>query len=369
MMMRNKIKKIFSHLYYLSGMKRYLPLDILRGLTVALMIVVNNPGNWGAVFAPLLHSKWDGCTPTDLVFPTFMFCVGMAMAFSLARFDGLNGKSVWKILRRSALIFLLGLFLNAFPDFDLRHLRIFGVLQRIACCYLFGAILVLSLRKPSRLAVSAGALLVVYTAILLIFGDKGATLTLEGNFSTKVDVALFGADHIYHGYGIPFDPEGPLGILSATATVLLGYLTGLFVKSRNGQDAAQTVSSLFVMGLGAVVAGLVLSIWIPINKPLWSASYVLFCAGWAVVALAAIMYFTDVRGRTGMFEPARIFGTNALTAYFLSGILADCIGLTGWNREAVCTTELLSLLYAISFMLVLWCINLVLYKKKIFIKL
>ena len=175
-------------------MKRYLPLDILRGLTVALMIVVNNPGNWGAVFPPLLHSQWNGCTPTDLVYPTFLFCVGMAMAFSLAKFGSLSGKSVRKILRRSALIFLLGLFLNAFPRFDFAHLRIFGVLQRIACCYLLGAILVLSLRKPSRLAIAAGALLAVYTAILLIFGDKGAQLTLEGNFSTKVDVALFGPD-------------------------------------------------------------------------------------------------------------------------------------------------------------------------------
>ena len=143
----------------------------------------------------------------------------------------------------------------------------------------------------------------------------------------------------------------------------------MFVKSRSGQNAAEVVSSMFVMGLGAVVAGLALSIWIPINKPLWSASYVLFAAGWAVVALAVITYFTDVRGKAGIFEPARIFGTNALTAYFLSGILADCIGMTGWNREAVCSNEILSLLYAICFMMVLWCINLILYKKKIFIKL
>ena len=350
-------------------MKRFLPLDILRGLTVALMIVVNNPGNWSAVFAPLLHSPWDGCTPTDLVYPTFMFCVGMAMAFSLSKFSSFNGKAAWKVLRRSALIFLLGMFLDAFPYFDLGHLRIFGVLQRIACCYLVGAILVLTLRKPSRLAITAGALLVVYTAVLLIFGDKGAALTLEGNFSTKVDNALLGSDHVYHGYGIPFDPEGPLGILSATATVLLGYLTGIFVKSRAERSAADTVSSLFVIGLAGVVAGLVVSIWIPINKPLWSASYVLFCAGWAVVALAAIMFFTDVRGKTSAFEPARIFGTNALTAYFLSGVLARCISITGWNREALCTNEILSLAYALCFMLLLWCVNLILYKKKIFIKL
>ena len=348
--------------------KRFVPLDILRGLTMAFMIIVNNPGKWGAQYHMLTHAPWDGCTPTDLVFPFFLFCVGMAMAFSLSKFTSINGKAVWKILRRGALIFLLGLFLNAFPFNHLDHLRIFGVLQRIACCYVLGAFLVLWLKTPKKIWCSIGILLVLYTAILLIFGEKGAQLTLEGNISGKIDVALFGSDHVYHGYGIPFDPEGPLGILSATCTALLGWLAGNMLRHRSDRDPASNVCAVLMLGLAGLLSGEILSIWIPINKPLWSASYVFHCAGWAMIVLGVIMFFTEVKGVVKPFTPAIIFGSNAIFAYFLSGFIPRCIGFTGWYSGSVFNTPFLSLLYAVLFMLVLWCINFILYKKKIFIK-
>lgn len=350
-------------------MKRFIPLDILRGLTVALMIIVNNPGSWSAVYAPLRHSPWNGCTPTDLVFPFFLFCVGMAMAFSLAKYDGLCKPALWKVFRRTILIILLGLFLNAFPFNHLESLRFCGVLQRIGLCYFLGAILVLWLKKPAGLGVSVAVLLALYTAVLLIFGDKGAQLTLEGNVSAKIDVALFGSKHVYHGYGIDFDPEGPLGTLSATCNVLLGWLVGWFVKRSADKPAAETTSRLFVFGLASLVLSQVLSIWIPINKPIWSASYVFFTCGWATVVLGVIMFFTEIKGCTKAFKPAIIFGSNAITAFFLSAMLARIIGMTGWDKTAVFNTPALSLLYAILYAMVLFCINWLLYKKKIYIKL
>ena len=349
--------------------KRFVPLDILRGITVAFMIIVNNPGKWGAQYPILTHAPWDGCTPTDLVYPFFLFCVGMAMAFSLARFSSVNGKVVWKILRRGALIFLLGLFLNAFPFNHFGSLRIFGVLQRIACCYVAGAFLVLWLKTPKKIWLSIGILLTIYTAVLLIFGEKGAQLTLNGNVSGKIDVALLGPEHVYHGYGTAFDSEGPLGILSATCSVLLGWLAGDMIKKRSDRDCASNVCSVMILGLGGLLAGEILSIWIPVNKALWSASYVFFCTGWAMIALGVIMFFTDVKGIVKPFIPAIVFGSNALVAFFLSGFISRCIGLSGWNRGAVFNTPFLSLLYAVSFMLILWCVNFFLYKKKIFIKL
>lgn len=349
--------------------KRFVPLDILRGLTVAFMIIVNNPGKWGAQYPILMHAPWDGCTPTDLVYPFFLFCVGMAMAFSLAKFDGLNGKALWKILRRGALIFLLGIFLHAIPFNDWANLRYFGVLQRIACCYVAASILVLWLKSAKKIWIAIGVLLASYTAILLIFGEPGAQFTLEGNVSGKIDVALFGANHVYDGYGIPFDPEGPLGILSATCTALLGWLAGNMIRRRSDRDPASNVCAVLMLGLAGLLAGEVVSIWIPINKALWSASYVFLCAGWAMTVLGIIMFFTEVKGVVKPFQPAIIFGTNALVAFFLSGLLARGIGLTGWYPGSVFSTPFLSLVYSLLFMLLMWLINFFLYKKKIFIKL
>lgn len=342
-------------------MKRFAPLDILRGLTVLLMIIVNHPGSWSHIYPVLEHSAWDGVTLADLVFPTFVFCCGMAMAFSLAKFDGLGGKALAKILRRGALLILIGIVVHAFPFNGWEHVRIPGVLQRIGLCYVLGGVLILGLKKPVRLWVSFVLMLAAYTAALLLFGEQGAQLTLEGNVTSRIDIALFGADHIYHGYGTAFDPEGLLGTLPATCTLLLGWFAGQEVKEGCGWW------KVLVAGAAALAAGLLVSIWIPLNKPLWSASYVLYCAGWSGIILGLIMLLTG-KGRVKAFTPAVAFGSNALFAYVLSELLGSVPGMLGFDHEAVCDTPAKSLVYAILFTSVFFVLNLVLYKKKVFIK-
>lgn len=350
-------------------MKRFIPLDILRGLTVLLMIIVNNPGSWSSIYPPLMHSAWDGCTPTDLVFPFFLFCVGMAMAFSLAKYDGLCKGAMFRIFRRGILIFLLGLLLNAFPFNHFDRLRIFGVLQRIACCYVLGSLLVLWLKRPMRIRLCIVLLLAAYTAVLLIYGDTGAQFTLEGNVSARIDVALFGSAHVYHGFGIPFDPEGPLGILSATCNVLLGWLIGNRIRRNPKKDDARSIAQVFFIGIMALAFSKILSIWVPVNKPLWSASYVFYTVGWACVVLGTVMYMTEIKSWKKVFKPAVIFGSNAITAYFLSELGAMLIGMAGWDHGSLCATQLTSLLYAVAYAAVIFCISLILYRHKIFIRL
>ena len=232
--------------------KRYASLDVLRGLTVAFMCIVNNPGTWSHIFSPLRHAPWNGCTPTDLVFPTFVFCMGCAMAFS---FEGRNtgtAKDYLRVLKRGALIFLTGLALNLYPFFPtephdpsasfgsnwlwwLEHKRIFGVLQRIGLSYILAGCLALWLRKPGKIMSAIGVLCVTYTGILLAFGQEPGAFTLEGNASVRLDRWLIGSNHCYHGYsGTDFDPEGLLGTMTTACTCLLGYLVGsMIIRSRN----------------------------------------------------------------------------------------------------------------------------------------
>ena len=228
--------------------QRYVALDVLRGMTVAGMILVNNPGNWAHVFPPLKHAPWIGCTPTDLVFPFFLFCVGVAMAFSFAKYgDALNKKSAWKLVKRGVLIFLVGTLLNLFPFYPtsphdaswtfgqnwtywIQHYRVFGVLQRIAMCYVLGGFLALWLKTPKKILIGLAVVTCLHWLILYLFGTEPGWSTLEGNISGKIDIALLGENHVYHGYGIAFDPEGLLGALSGAGTVLLGYFIGQLIR-------------------------------------------------------------------------------------------------------------------------------------------
>ena len=236
--------------------QRYVALDVLRGMTVAGMILVNNPGSWSHIFPPLKHAAWIGCTPTDLVFPFFLFCVGVAMAFSFAKYgDALNKKSAWKLVKRGILIFLVGLGLNMFPFYPtsphdagwtfgqnwvywLQHVRIFGVLQRIAMCYVLGGFLALLLKKPKRILWGIAGVTFLHWLILYVFGSDPGWSTLEGNISGKIDIALLGENHVYHGYGIPFDPEGLLGAISGAGTVLLGYFIGQMIRHTDNKTEA-----------------------------------------------------------------------------------------------------------------------------------
>lgn len=390
--------------------QRYTALDVLRGMTIAGMILVNNPGTWGKIFPPLRHASWHGCTPTDLVFPFFLFITGAALSFSFAKYsDKLNKASVKKVVVRSAMIFLTGLLLNAFPFYNtnpspdltfaqnwieyISHLRIFGVLQRIAMCYLTGALIALWLQKPRKI-ITAGVLLMALHVVILVAFGGAEPFSRDGNISGAIDVAIIGESHVYHGFGIPFDPEGLLGALSGSATVLFGYLIGGLI--RKSSDKTDAVARLYTTGIMALGAGIIMSIFIPINKPLWTPSYVLYAGGWSVVMLSFFIYFIDVRGKEKIFFPFKALGLNPLFAFVMAGLFAKTLGrIIKWDTSVLledgtikettisasswiynnCCAELLgnnefgSLLYALLYVSIFTAMAIYLYKKKIVIKL
>jgi len=393
-----------------TASQRYVALDVLRGMTVAGMILVNNPGSWGKIFAPLRHAAWSGCTPTDLVFPFFLFIVGAALSFSFAKYnDGLNSSSMGKIVKRAALIFLTGLLLNAFPFYPtspdaslsfwenyqnyLGSIRIVGVLQRIAMCYLLGGILALWLRDTKKIIGGMAVLMFIHWLILITFGT-GDPYSVEGTIAGPIDIAIFGEKHIYHGFGAPFDPEGLLGALSGSATVLFGYLIGGLI--RKSEQKIDAVGKLYTIGMLSIGAGVILSSFIPINKPLWTPSYVLYAGGWSVTMLALFIYFIDVKGKEKVFLPFRAMGLNPLFAFVMAGVFAKTLGriikwkeimvtddwhikevtvsASTWIYRNVCVNllgnnEWGSLMYALMYVTVFLLMAMWLYKKNIIIKL
>ena len=374
--------------------KRYESLDVLRGLTVAFMCIVNNPGSWAHIFPPLRHAGWVGCTPTDLVYPFFVFCMGCAMAFSFSKYEKATTKAYLKVLKRGALIFLVGFALNLYPFFPtsmhdetwtfgqnylywLQHKRIFGVLQRIGMAYAIAGCLALWLKKPGKIMAAIATLCVTYTGILLLFGRDPGAFTLEGNVSVRIDTWLVGGNHCYHGYdGTNFDPEGLLGSMTAACSCLLGYLIGSMIlgsqrnMSATGNSPDRVVNRIFVYGCLSLILGVVLSIWIPINKPLWSVSYVFYAGGWAMLALAFLAYLLDVKGYEKPFVPFKAMGMNALMAFVFSGVIAKSYGFFGFAPSRYFgANEYMSLLWALIFVSVIFSILWILYKKKIVIKL
>ena len=378
----------------LAKTKRYESLDVLRGLTVFFMCMANNPGNWGKLYTPMKHTAWTGCSPVDLIYPTFIFCMGCAMAFSFAKYEGNTGAGVWKVIKRSIGIFLVGFLLNCYPFFPteggklvfgwdtwvewMSGKRIMGVLQRIACAYLIAGLLVLWLKKPKKVAIALGVLLVLYTAILVIFGTEPGPFTLEGTVSRKIDVALLGSNHVYHGYSYDngmsaaFDPEGPLGALPAAASGLLGYLIGCLIRKTNMEHTSEYEmdGKIFVFGLLSLALGELISIWIPISKPLWSASYVFYAAGWAMLLLGFLIFCIDLKSIRKPFTPFKAMGMNALMAFVLSGVIAKSYQFFHWSpSKTFGATYFLSFSHSVLFGLVIMGILWILYKKKIFIRL
>lgn len=367
--------------------KRFLSLDILRGLTVALMIIVNNPGSWSCSFPFLQHAPWEGCTLCDMVFPSFLFCVGVSMAFALSRYTSLTSEAFRKILRRGLLLYLVGLGLNTFPFYPtgagadpqmsfwqnwvqwIGRVRLLGVLPRIAMCYVLGSVLVLWLKTPRRIIWGGVALASLYTFLMLAFaGDEGAFF-LAGNFAGKADVFVFGADHIYHGYGIPFDPEGIVGVLTGTCTVLLGYLMGQVVRS--SESKIKAVADIYTYAAVSLAAGVILSAWMPVSKPLWTVSYVLYAGGWSMLALAFLIYLVDVKGCEKPFYPFKALGMNALAMFVLSALLMRIYWIyIGWDYGVIFgVNEYMSLLFSLLYLALLLVIAVILYRKKMFIKL
>lgn len=360
---------------------RYLSLDVFRGMDVALMIIVNSPGNGDTSFGILKHAVWNGFTLTDLVFPTFLFVVGNAMSFSMKKYDNVSsGTFLKKVFKRFAIIFLLGFLMYWFPFFDngglkpIGETRIFGVLQRIALCYLFASLLLRYFKTKSVLIFSALAL-VAYHIILIVFGD----LSLTENAVLKLDKFLIGADHMYHGNGgVAFDPEGLLSTLPAIVNVIAGYFTGKFIQ-KNGQNFKTIAKLIMAAGL-LIIVGFAWDLSFPFNKKLWSSSFVLLTSGIDIFIIAILIYLLDMSkpGKwTYFFE---VFGRNTLFIYLLSELfiisLAEITmkGTTAYNWIAdtifIATAGdyFGSLLFALWIMFTCWLIGYIMDKRGIYIK-
>ena len=326
-------------------------LDAFRGLTIAGMILVNNPGSWSNVYPPLLHAPWHGWTPTDLIFPFFLFIVGVAIPFSFAkRLDrGDSRRDLWAhVLKRSVLIVAIGLFMAGFPNFDLSAIRFPGVLQRIGVVYLFAAFAYLFLGTRGRIAV-AGVLLLGYWGLMTLVPVPGfgtGDLSPDGNLAAYLDRLLMDG-HLW-SQSRTWDPEGLLSSLPAVATALLGIATGEWLRS----DRARPVKArgLLIVGVAAVVTGSAWHVWFPINKNLWTSSYVVFTAGAALWALAACYWVIDVRGRRTWSRPFVVYGRNALAVFVASGLLAKMLVRTQVGRPDGSAVSLYTWIYETMFL-------------------
>ena len=380
--------------------KRYYSLDVFRGATVALMILVNNPGSWSNIYAPLEHAEWHGCTPTDLVFPFFLFAVGNALAFVMPRFEqACTAAFLKKVFKRSLLIFAIGLFLNwsPFVRWDGDHLvgkpwdtvRIMGVLQRIALCYFFASLIIYFFKTKGAFVVSA-IILLLYWFICRWLGDAADPYSLQGWFGTAVDSRLLGVNHMYHGEGMAFDPEGLASTAPAVTQVVFGFFVGQYIQQKG--KSFEMLSNLFVAAVVLVFAGFCWDMSFPANKKIWTSSYVLYTTGLATLTLATLIFlieFKQARGAWSRFFD--VFGKNPLFIFVLSGFLPRALGLIrilekyaptgkpvyttpfGWFYEHVCQPVSVnlkngSLLYAICMIAFYWLIVYLLDKKKIYIK-
>ena len=323
-------------------------LDVFRGITIAAMILANMAGVADDVYRPLSHSEWHGCTPTDLIFPCFLFIVGVAMTFSLSKYTAENKptKAVYlRILRRTAILFILGLVLNGFWNqgvwtFDLSSIRLMGVLQRIALTYLFASLIVLKLPRKSQWLVAGGLLIAYWLTMMYIpIPDYGAgVLTREGNFGAFIDRLIIPKAHLYKGDGFNFlgDPEGLFSTIPAIVSVLAGYFTGEWIKDKK-QATSQTSMDLVLFGLCCLVIAIIWDVAFPINKKIWTSSYVLFTAGWALMLLAACYELIEVRLIKRWSKPFEIMGLNAIALFVASVFLIKITAKTqiGTGESAI----------------------------------
>jgi len=349
---------------------RYPSLDVLRGLTVALMIVVNTPGNWGHVYAPFLHAPWHGFTLTDWVFPSFLFVVGNALAFTLPRYKDMGGHAVLaKIGKRSAIIVGLGLLLCLLPKLGgpLSEVRLPGVLQRIGLCFGIAALVLHYLGTRGALVFSVAAL-AGHWLVLALFGDY----SLEGNAGRTIDLWLFGAGHLYKGEGIPFDPEGLLGTLPATVNVIAGYFAGQYLREKGA--TTRSLSVLAAAGAALCMLALCWAPLLPINKKLWTGSYVLLSTGATLIVLAALAWVIEMRGVRRWAYFFEVFGKNTLFIYVLSQVAVIVLDKTGAYGPLAATLKPIgsakaaSLVFALLFMLACWLVGYWADKRKIYIK-
>ena len=363
--------------------ERLVSLDAFRGITIAGMILVNNPGSWSHIYLPLGHAAWHGWTPTDFIFPFFLFIVGVAMAFSFpGQIEKLTTQQIYlKILRRTLTLFGLGLLLTLFPFFNFAEMRIPGVLQRIAVCYAIASVIYLNTNLRQQIGIT-GILLLAYWAIMKLIpvpGYGAGDLSVEGNLAAYIDFSLLKG----HMWKETWDPEGILSTIPAIATTLTGILTGHWLRS--GKPREEIAGWMFVAGWLAIVAGLFWGIAFPINKSLWTSSYVVFTSGCALQFLGFCYWLIDVKGIQKWAKPAIIYGMNAIAVFVLSGLLArvfiftkicgpdgQSISLKQWIYETLFTSWLsplnASLGYAILNVVFWLAMMTILYRKRIFIK-
>lgn len=396
------------------------------------MILVNNPGSWSHIYDPLEHAPWHGLTPTDLVFPFFLFAVGNAMAFVMPRLEAAGDKVFWKkVTKRSLLIFLIGLFLSWWPfvtevnrlvegtnelhkvtifksftwlDYTkdeagnivetVKGIRIFGVLQRIALCYFFASIIIYYL-KP-RKAFLAGMIILLAYWVLTYAGNPVDPYSLKGWFGTDIDIYILGKTHMYKGEGIVFDPEGLVSTMAAIVQVILGYLIGTYIQNKSKEQVDEEgkwqitqagmyrmLTGLFVIGVAMLITGFCWDMVFPINKKIWTSSYTIYTTGLAAITIATMIYMIELNNiRGGLARFFDVFGKNALFVFALSAFLPRTFalvklgdGLNPWNwmyKKVFIYTpgakENGSLLYALFIITFMWAICYWMDKKKIYVK-
>ena len=369
--------------------QRFTALDVFRGMTVCFMIIVNTPGNGATTYSPLLHANWHGFTPTDLVFPSFLFAVGNAISFVMPRWNHMSqGKVLWKILKRTLIIFLLGYLMYWFPFVkwdDTGHLvfapfeytRVFGVLQRIALCYGIAALMIYYLKPKVALIISV-ALLFLYWIVLYAFVDAADPLNMQENLNTVVDRWLLGDNHLYHGEGVPFDPEGLLSTMTSVVNVVAGYVAGKYIQEKG--STYEGLSKLLIAGALLLFAAYCWNLFFPINKKLWTSSFVLHTVGLDCIIIGIIIYIINFKKKTNWTYFFEVFGRNPLFIYLLSEILAILlnffrvepgVSLFQWIYRNIfihAGEYFGSFLFALSFMLVCWLVGYFLDKKKIYVR-
>ena len=377
--------------------QRFYSLDVFRGATVCLMILVNNPGSWSHIYPPLEHAPWHGLTPTDLVFPFFLFAVGNALSFVMPRLEAGGDAAFWKkVIKRTALIFLIGLFLNWWPFVrwtdghlsfinwvnpadESKGVRILGVLQRIALCYFFASIIIyyFKIRKAFYIAL---LLLLVYW-VLCVLCNPSDPFSITGWFGTDVDKKILGVPHMYKGEGMAFDPEGLMSTMAAIAEVIFGYMIGDYIQKKG--KTHEMVSGLFVAGVALILTGFCWDMVFPINKKIWTSSFTIYTSGLATITIATMIYLIEFNNRrnflTRFFD---VFGKNALFVFALSAFLPKGLslirlgnGANPWNflytrgfSNLPGDPRLGSLCYAICVIIFMWAICYFMDKKKIYIK-
>jgi len=370
---------------------RFLSLDVFRGMTICFMIIVNTPGSGATPFSPLEHAAWFGFTPTDLVFPSFLFAVGNAMSFSMKKFNGMSsGAVVFRIFKRAAIIFLLGYLMYWFPF--VRHnasgwslspvsqTRIMGVLQRIALCYLFASLIIYFISSKKAIILISILLLVGYWIILLTCGDPAEPYGMLTNAGTYLDKFLLGDSHLYHGEKVAFDPEGILSTLPAIVNVICGYFAGKFIQEKG--KGYETISKLMLFGFLFIFLALWWNLSFPISKKLWSSPFVLLTVGIDLVWISTLIYIVEIlkwnkANWTAFFTTV---GKNPLPVYLFSELFVIVLYIITVHNtsfyhwinnvafQAIIPGAIGSLLFAICYMLVCWGFGKILDRNKIYLR-